>query len=165
VLMRASHGDVDPARLLDAGLYRGGARAADATGWLNAGAYRRVGEAEAPRHDPRITAFAWSAAEPFAPEDLEAALETLLDLLGARILRLKGLAHVAGEPGPRAIHAVQHTLYPSARLASWPDAQRGTTLVFIGRDLEEAQAARILQSFLTPDSPRGTSWQSSKTRT
>ena len=71
----------------------------------------------------------------------------LLDLMGAKILRLKGLVNVVGEPGPRAVHAVQHALYPPARLAAWPDADRGTRIVVIGQDLEEAAAARILDSF------------------
>jgi G3E family GTPase len=164
-LVRAAQGEVDAATLLDAGLYRDAARAADATGWLNAGAYRRLGEAASPAHDPRITSFVWSAAEPLAWEDLEPALETLVGLLGARILRLKGLANVAGEAGPRAIHAVHHTLYPSARLAGWPDRDRRTRLVCIGRDLEEAVIAQILQSFPAEKSSRGTSWQPSKTRT
>ena len=143
----------DPAALLETGLYRGEGRIANAAGWLNAGAYRRVGEAGAARHDPRITSFAWTAEEPFPWEDFETALETLLGLLGARILRLKGLVNVAGEPGPRAVHAVQHTLYPSARLASWPDADRRTRLVFIGRDLEEGAIDPIFESF-RPTNPR-----------
>ena len=70
-----------------------------------------------------------------------------MELLGARILRLKGLVNVAGEPGPRAVHAVQHTLYPAARLPGWPDADRRTRLVFIGRDLEESAVDPILQPF------------------
>jgi G3E family GTPase len=81
-------------------------------------------------------------------------LETLLELRGSRILRLKGLVHVQGEPGPRAVHAVQHTLYPAARLAAWPDGDRRTRLVFIGRDLDEQEVAGILQSFLPIASPR-----------
>ncbi len=152
-VLRSGATTPDPAALLETGLYRGEGRIADAAGWLNAGAYRRVGAPGAARHDPRITSFAWTAEEPFAWEDLEAALETLLGLLGARILRLKGLVNVAGEPGPRAVHAVQHTLYPSARLASWPDADRRTRLVFIGRDLEEGAIDPILQSF-RPTNPR-----------
>jgi G3E family GTPase len=163
--LRADHGRVDAGLLLEAGLYRGAARAPDATGWLNAGAYRRVAAPAAGPHDARIASFVWSRAEPLAWEDLETALETLLDLFGSRILRLKGLANIAGEPGPRAVHAVQHTLYPSARLASWPDAQRATTLVFIGRDLEEAQVSPMLHTFLTPNSSQGAPWQQSKPRT
>jgi G3E family GTPase len=67
--------------------------------------------------------------------------------MGERILRLKGLVNVAGEPGPRAIHAVQHALYPPARLAAWPDGDRGTRIVVIGRDLEERAVAQIFDSF------------------
>ena len=148
--LRSSPGQVpDPAALLDTGLYRADGRLADPTGWLNAGAYARVDGGVA-RHDPRIRAFAWSAAEPFAWDDFEAMVETLHGLLGERILRMKGLVHVAGEPGPRAVHAVQHTLYPSARLAAWPDADRRTRLVFIARDLEESAVAPILNSFRQP---------------
>lgn len=89
----------------------------------------------------------WRAEEPIAWEDLERVLETLVDLMGANILRLKGLVNVAGEAGPRAVHAVQHALYPPARLPAWPDADRGTRIVFIGRDLEERPIAQILDCF------------------
>ena len=140
----------DAALLLETGLHRGEGRLADAGGWLNAGAYRHVGEATGPRHDPRISSFAWTAEEPFAWDDFESALGALVDLLGARILRLKGLVNVRGEPGPRAVHVVQHTLYPSARLPAWPDADRRTRLVFIGRDLEESAIDPILQSCRHP---------------
>ncbi len=142
---RAVLGDIDPALLFDAGLFRPGG-IADAAGWLSAGAYRRVGDPHPP-HDPAISSFVWRAEEPLGWEDLERGLETLLDLLGDRVLRVKGLVNVAGEPGPRAVHAVQHALYPPARLAAWPDADRSTRIVFIGRGLEEAAVARILESF------------------
>ena len=142
-LLEAAHGAVDAALLFDAGLSRGG-RAPDARGWLNEGAYASHSAA---RHDPRISSFVWRHEEPLAWDDLETALETLRDLLGARILRMKGLVAVAGEPGPRAVHMVQHALYPPARLAAWPDNDHATRLVFIGRDLEEAAVARILDSF------------------
>lgn len=139
-------GDADPARLFDTGLYRGERVPMDAAGWLNAGAYRIAGRPAPPRHDPRINSFVWTAQEPLAWDDVEQALATLTELLGERILRLKGLVNVAGEPGPRAVHGVQHTLYPSARLPAWPDADRRTRLVFIGRDLEESAVIPILES-------------------
>jgi G3E family GTPase len=143
-ILRSSNADLDAARLLDTGLYRGAGVGMDARGWLNAGAYRPMGSA--PRHDPGIASFAWTAEEPRAWEDVESALETLLALRGDRILRMKGLVSVAGEPGPRAVHAVQHTLYPSARLAAWPDSDHSTRLVFIGRGLEEGEIAGILKA-------------------
>jgi G3E family GTPase len=143
------HGGADPLPLLEAGLYRGPGTKLDAAGWLSAGSYRRAG---VPRtaHDASIAAFAWSGAEPRPWDDVETALETLLDLMGERILRLKGLVSVAGEPGPRAVHAVGHTLYPSARLPAWPDADRSTRIVLIGQGLDEAAAAKILDTFLAP---------------
>jgi G3E family GTPase len=156
---RAVLGDIDPALLFDAGLFRPGASAPDPTGWLAAGAYRRVGDPRPP-HDPAISSFVWRAEDPLAWDDLERGLETLLDLVGDRVLRMKGLANVAGEPGPRALHAVQHALYPPARLAAWPDADRSTRIVFIGRDLEEAAVARILDSFTRNSEtlPRQSPW-------
>lgn len=132
----------DPAALLETGLHRGGGRVADAEGWLNAGAYRPMGAGT--RHDPAIDSFVWTSAEPRAWEDVENSIATLLELRGDRVLRLKGLVNVAGEPGPRAVHAVQHTLYPSARLPAWPSEDRTTRLVFIGCGLEEREVAGIL---------------------
>ncbi len=143
-ILRAAHGALDAALLFDAGLGRG-ERAPEARGWLNDGAYRS--RAGTPRHDPRISSFVWRAEDPLAWEPVESALELLRDRMGERILRMKGLVAVAGEPGPRAVHAVQHAMYPAARLAAWPDADHATRLVFIGRDLEESAVAHILDSF------------------
>jgi G3E family GTPase len=141
--VRSGASTPDPAALLDTGLHRGGGRLADAEGWLNSGVYRRIGAA-AVRHDPEIASFVWTCAEPRPWDDVENAIATLLELRGDRILRLKGLVNVSGEPGPRAVHAVQHTLYPSARLPAWPSGDRATRLVFIGRGLEEREVAGIL---------------------
>ncbi|HEX6364355.1 MAG TPA: GTP-binding protein [Albitalea sp.] len=162
-VLRSSGADVDPALILETGLYRGERAPPDAAGWLNAGAYRHAGRPAAGPHDARIASFVWRAQEPLPWDDVESALETLAEVMGGRILRLKGLVNVAGEPGPRAVHAVQHTLYPSARLAAWPDDDRSTRLVFIGRDLDEAPVAAILESFLDKASAP---WQApSKART
>jgi G3E family GTPase len=142
-ILRAGTAAPDPARLLDTGLHRGAGRLAEADGWLNAGAYRHMGTS-APRHDPGIVSFVWSTPEPRRWDDVETSIATLLELRGERVLRLKGLVSVLGEPGPRAVHAVQHTLYPSARLPAWPSNDHTTRLVFIGRGLEEGEVAGIL---------------------
>jgi len=144
-ILRSRLGDADPARLFDAGLHRLDGPP-DAAGWLAAGAYRSF----APRgnHDPNIASFVWTLDAPVDAEDFGAALETLVELLGSRILRMKGLVNVSGREGPMAVHAVQHTLYPPAWLARWPDNDRRTRLVFIGNALEEASVAQILNSFL-----------------
>jgi G3E family GTPase len=146
--VRAAGGAVDANWLLETGLTRGAARRPDAASWLNAGAYRPAGASLAPLHDPRIRAFAWWGGTADSHEEVEDGLETLLALAGERILRLKGLIAIAGEAGPVALHAVQHTLYPAARLAAWPDADRRSRIVVIARDLEDAFVAQILDSFV-----------------
>jgi G3E family GTPase len=151
-LLRSRHGDADPVRLFDAGLHRPGG-SPDAAGWLNLGAYRSF--APGGNHDPRIASFVWTREDPVDAEDFGAALETLVELQGARILRMKGLVHVRGREGPMAVHAVQHTLYPPAWLDRWPDSDRRTRLAFTGWALEEASVAQILNSFLAPKTPHG----------
>ena len=96
-------------------------------------------------HDPAIASFVWRRAEPASWPGVETALREVAARCGERLLRMKGLVNVAGEPGPRLIHAVGHTLYPSARLARWPDADRSTRLAFIGTGLDEAAVVSILQ--------------------
>ena len=162
--VRSPDPGLDLAALLQSGLYRGAGRTMDAAGWLQAGRYRDFSQPSTAIHDASIRSFSWHAAEPQAWEDVETALETLLELLGDRILRMKGLIHVAGEPGPRAVHAVHHTLYPSARLPQWPDDDRASRLVFIGRDLEPAPVDTLLRSFFE-QSTRGQPWQHPSTRT
>lgn len=149
-IVRSHQGDADPARLMDMGLYRGEGVKMDAAGWLGAGKYRIAGHGRVAPHDVRIDSFVWSAPEPLAWHDVETALATICELRGERLLRMKGLVNVAGEPGPRAVHAVQHTLYPSARLREWPGDVRATQLVFIGRDLEESAVTPILEAFRSP---------------
>lgn len=142
-VVEAVQGHVDAALLFDTGLHRVDSPSPDARGWLNAGAY--ASHAAPSIHDPRISSFVWRHAQPVAWDEMASALDTLYDLMGERILRMKGLVNVEGEPGPRAIHAVQHALYPPARLPAWPDEDHTTRMVFIGRDLEETAVARILE--------------------
>jgi len=123
---------VDPARcamedLFAPGLYRDGAL--DARGWLDRALV------------PRIT---WSRPEPWDPADVEPAVQAIQLAAGERLLRLKGVVHVAGERGPRVVQAFGHTRYPSARLPSWPGPGRGTTLALATRPLDFAPIARIL---------------------
>ncbi len=151
-------GEVDPAVLFNTGLYQPGQKSPDVQAWLRAEAYRPVAatglaspfnrSVPAGRHDERFRAFAVIIEEPVVWQQLVDALETLTSLRGDQLLRIKGIVNVAGEAQPRAIHAVQHTIYPVARLAAWPDADRTTRLVFITRDLDEQFVRETLGSFI-----------------
>ncbi|HAF55674.1 MAG TPA: GTP-binding protein, partial [Thauera sp.] len=63
----------------------------------------------------------------------------------------KGLLNVAGDPLPRVLQCVQHSVYPTTSLEAWPDAppydDRRSRLVFIVRNLAEDEVVSILGSF------------------
>lgn len=125
-------GAVDPQRcgvddLFAPGLYRQGAL--DAVGWLERALV------------PRAT---WTRPEPWDAADVEPAVQAVQLAAGDRLLRLKGLVHVAGEPGPRVVQAFGHTRYPSARLPAWPASKRETTLALATGPLDFGPIARIL---------------------
>ena len=161
-IFEAVSGEIDSAVLFNTGLYQPGQKTPDVQSWLRAEAYRPIPATAssfpfnraptANRHDERFCAFAVIVEQPVIWQQLVDALETLTTLRGDQLLRIKGIVNVAGEERPRAIHAVQHTIYPVAQLAAWPDAIRTTRLVFITRDLDESFVRATLQSFL-PSSP------------
>src|SRR5690606_27512269 len=61
-------------------------------------------------------------------------LDKLAGLKGARLLRMKGVLNVEGEPV--AVHAVQRIVHEPVFLPRWPDAERASRLVFVTRGLE-----------------------------
>jgi G3E family GTPase len=160
IIFEAVAGDIDPDLLFDTGLYQPGAKTADVQKWLRAETYRPLPAKtglfqqpekprhDEPRHDKRIRAFAVIVDAPIIWQNLVDALEMLTSMRGEQILRIKGIVNVANESAPRAIHAVQHTIYPAARLPQWPDADYRTRLVFITRDLDENFIRDTLKSFI-----------------
>jgi len=71
-------------------------------------------------------------------------METLIALRGADLLRVKGFLQVAGCRGPVLIQIVQHLAHPPVELASWPDESRESRVVFITRNMSEAQVRGLL---------------------
>ena len=76
------------------------------------------------------------------------ALESIAGLCNQRLLRMKGIVNVVGNPHPVVVHGVQHLFYPTVQLPAWPDTDRRSHFVFITADLEEAFIRRILEEFL-----------------
>ena len=160
IIFEVIAGGINPDLLFDTGLYQLGAKTADVQKWLRAEAYRplpaKTGLFEQrekprhdePRHDEHIRAFAVIIDAPIIWQNLVDALEMLTSMRGEQILRIKGIVNIANESAPRAIHAVQHTIYPAARLPQWPDADHRTRLVFITRDLDENFIRDTLKSFI-----------------
>lgn len=108
-------------------------------------------ESAPPRHDAGVTSFVLRFDDPLAWYEFSDGLALLLQVYGARILRIKGLLNVAGDPLPRVLQCVQHSVYPPSSLPAWPDVppydDRRSRLVFIVRDLAQDEVVSILASF------------------
>jgi G3E family GTPase len=73
-------------------------------------------------------------------------LTMLLQARGQDILRVKGFLNV-GEDGPVLVNCVQHAVHPPVHLDEWPDEDRRSRLVFIGRGLDAERLRASLDAF------------------
>ena len=154
---RVLNGVIDPARILDAGLFNPRDKHPDVEKWLAHARYQPVGRpgllggkaaAPAPSHgEARIQAFSLSFDTPLDWASLIAALDMLMAFRPKNLLRMKALVNVAGKTTPVVLHGVQHLLYPPAELAAWPDADRRSRFVFITADLEASFVQKLLEDF------------------
>jgi G3E family GTPase len=124
-IVPASQGVVAPGYLVDAA---SGERAAF------------VAEAE---HSDGIRSFVVTATRPMQWPTFARAMDTLASLRGPDLLRVKGFLDIEGCKGPVLVQFVQHLAHPAVELERWPDGERGTRLVFITRNLPEAQVRAL----------------------
>jgi G3E family GTPase len=73
-------------------------------------------------------------------------LTMLLQARGGDLFRVKGLLDVGAE-GPLLLNGVQHVVHPPEHLDAWPDDDRRSRIVFIGRGLDPAAVERSLLAF------------------
>ena len=66
---------------------------------------------------------------------------------GDKLLRVKGILQVEDSETPVAIHAVQHVIHAPEHLPDWPDAERGSRIVFIAQGLDQDAVERSLRAF------------------
>jgi G3E family GTPase len=130
-------GDLDPRCLLEA------EAAPTATAGLHSGF---VAEAE---HSDGILSFVWTDDLPQQWDAFARALETLIALRGPDLLRVKGFLNVAGCRGPVVVQVVQHLAHPPVELASWPDDDRVSRLVFVTRNIAENQVRSLFDAVRT----------------
>jgi len=117
----AISGALDPARIIE-----------PATGERSA----FLAEAE---HGDGISSFVIAQQPPFEWPVFSRAMETLLALRGADLLRAKGILNVTGCSGPVVVQYVQHLAHPPVELQTWPDENRLSRVVFITRNIPERQ--------------------------
>ncbi len=169
-LIEVFDGVVGPEAIEACGIYDPGSKLPDVEVWLGEeaararaqrtpavtgpAAWRRPGAAPAAtqsiRHDADVRSFVLSFDEPLDWLGFSEGLSLLLQVYGERLLRVKGLLNVSGDPLPRIVQCVQHVAYPPASLPAWPEsgpyADRRSRLVFIVRDLPQEEVANILGS-------------------
>jgi G3E family GTPase len=170
--IRVTGGVIAPEAVFDCGLYDATGKEPDVAAWLGEERVRRqqaeqaarkaplawrkpgAGPAPAiaapPRHDDGVESYVLVFAEPLDWFGFSDALGLLLQVYGDRILRIKGMLNVIGDPQPRIVQCVQHSVYPPASLSAWPDTapfhDRKSRLVFIVRDLPRAEVATLMFS-------------------
>jgi G3E family GTPase len=129
-LVEAVFGDVDPTALFD-----GASRDP-----------RDVEYDESPEHTHEVRALCVTIDEPLDWTAFGIWLTMLLQARGQEVLRVKGLLDVGAE-GPLVLNGVQHIVHPPEHLPDWPDDDRRSRLVFIGRGLDRAALERSLAAF------------------
>jgi G3E family GTPase len=100
------------------------------------------------RHTHGVQSFALVFDEPLDGSKLSFAMELLRMTHGDKLLRLKAIVAIAGEPLPFVVHGVQHVFYPPTTLDAWPSKDRRSRFVFITKDLSEAAVVKILEPLL-----------------
>ena len=129
-IIAADYGRLDPAWITDS------ATARDAAAF--------VAEAAEIEHTDRVKSFTIIEDVAIAWEPFARAMETLIALRGADLLRVKGFLNVAGCKGPVVVQFVQHIAHPPVELAAWPDNDRKSRVVFITRDIGERKVRDLL---------------------
>jgi G3E family GTPase len=154
-VIAARHGAIDPATILNAGLFNPATKIPDVAGWLRAEAHagrHHHSNGQAPdghepdghepnghEHDERVTSFCLTFDRPLHWQGVGLWLEMLIQTRGKDLLRIKGILNLLGQDRPVVIHAVQHVLHPPALLSAWPEGDpRTSRIVFITQDLPRA---------------------------
>lgn len=168
-VLDAPSGQAGVAALFECGLYNPETKSPDVRRWLNEEAFRdreteRHGldghhhhhghdhhdhhHHDVNRHDRSIRSFSLTHDRPIPFAAVEMFLDLLRSTQGEQMLRMKGIIALSEEPDrPLVIHGVQKLMHPPVRLAAWPDADRRTRLVIIGKDLPEAYVRDLFAAF------------------
>lgn len=145
--LMVTQGSVDPSQLFDASLYDGKTGTFQVLRWLKAETYGSSdGDEHSHFHEPNrhgadIHAYCCTLDTPVAAETWNVWLSMMLTFRGPDFLRVKGMLNVAGQSGPMVVHGVQHIFHPPVLLADWPSEDQRSRVVFITRNISQADLA------------------------
>lgn len=167
------HGDIRAESVIDLGDRPAGEQHATRSRWFDFEAYETAASSQrsrevmagprlgfgvrtaplAPEHriDPGIRTDCRIVDAPLPAEAVAAWIDLLTDLAGPKLLRMKAIVQIDGQPGPVVLHAVQHVVHPPDVLPHWPSADRRSRIVLITRDLDPDIVATLLA--VLPDAP------------
>ncbi len=94
-------------------------------------------------HSDGIVSFILSDDTPMPWPVFSRAMETLVAMRGADLLRVKGFLSVEGCKGPVVVQFVQHLAPPPVELETWPDGNQQSRVVFITRNISEKQVKDV----------------------
>jgi G3E family GTPase len=139
----AARGEIEPAAILECGLFDAEGKIADVKQWLNDAAWGKGGA-----HDGRIHSFCLTFDQPLHWSGIGMCLEMLIGTRGENLLRVKGILNLVGQERPVAIHGVQHMFHEPVLLPAWPPGDpRTSRIVFITRDLSRETIEQGLRAF------------------
>lgn len=96
-------------------------------------------------HEDAISTFNLIRETPLPREAVQLLLSSLERHLGPKLLRVKGLIHVAEEPEqPAVIQGAQHLLHNLTWLPRWPDADHRTRIVFITQGIAPDELSEMV---------------------
>lgn len=161
-IAEARHGAVDAGLIFEGPVWD--PDLSDMPGWLphplfaDAASTRIHADIKAPRlrygnkaHE--VEAVCLTLEAPAAWPAMTMWLDALISLRGNDILRLKALLNIQGRNGPVVVQGVQHLLHPPSELATWPDGDRRSRIVVIGRDLPAAGLRASLDAAIASFAP------------
>ncbi len=94
---------------------------------------------DAHEHDESVYSFAIVEEKPLDGDKLSSWVSKLLETKGPDIFRTKGILNLAGEPNRYVFQGV-HMIFDGRSDRPWkPDESRRSEMVFIGRNLDEAE--------------------------
>jgi G3E family GTPase len=143
------YGELDPAFVVDVGLFDLATKQAEPQRWLRAPIIQVQPKGTLPQkaHHDDITSFTVIMPSPLNWMQLKPHLLSFCQKYGKNLLRLKGIIHAADQPAPLAIHAVHFTPYPPTLLEGWTEDEPVSRIVIIGKDLNELEIREASMQF------------------
>ena len=138
-IIEAAHGCIDPRRLFDRSLFQPDDRADNISRWL-AAVHAHYD------HAAHYMSHLICREEPLSLAGTGVFLNRVVNEMADNVLRIKGLVGFREKKGrPALIHAVQNKFYPLEWLEDWPDDERSSRMVFIGRDLDSDRIDELFE--------------------